>query len=68
MESNLQSKYRRLNHLYKIIDKNGEEVVFRMNEAQKMLREKIENMKKEKIENMKKEKKTKLIILKARQL
>jgi hypothetical protein len=43
--SKLQNKHRRLNHIYKIIDKKGYEVIFRFNSSQQLLWDKIEEMK-----------------------
>lgn len=53
--SNIYNRYWRLNNMYRIVDKDGREVTFRMNEWQKMLYEEEKKSKK-------------IIILKARQI
>jgi hypothetical protein len=45
-KSNLLSRAWRLNHLYKVIDKNGKEVVFKLNQGQQILFDKENEMRK----------------------
>jgi len=62
MKSNIYSRKRRLNHLYKVIDKKWQEVTFKPNTVQKLLMDKELEIKKESNWRIR------LMILKSRQL
>lgn len=60
-QTNIISRFRRLNHLYKIVDKDGNTVKFKLNRAQTILYDK-------EMELRKSTGKVRLKLLKARQL